>query len=234
MGVFDKANAKDLIGMEADELKAKLDSAASKEDIDAIKAEIAASAGSLSEIKAALAELTKKPEVTPEVDPTDPRDQMLLDPQGFVNKQTQGLARQQAEMKASLNELRARQNPEYANVFAQFGKEIDVLAGKFTPEQRAQDGFYDWHIKTLLGHKMLTREIKPDAYPSLLGSSSVAPNDGDPATDPNKGFDPEMAKWFRDRHPEDKNILEKMAKINQLSKDGEPMSLATYKGVARA
>lgn len=226
MGVFSKDNPEELIGMKPEELKAKLESAASKEDLKALQTQNETLSGSLNEIKEALAKLTAPPPVVEEPDTTDPRDAMLLDPQGFVSKQTQPLAKQQAETQASLNELRARQNPEYANIFSQYGNEISTLANKFTPEQRAQPGFYDWHIKTFLGHKMITREIKPDAYPSLLGSSSVGPNDGDLDRDPNKGFDAEVAGFLKNRGVD----LDKASRIHKLmNKDGEPITLQNYK-----
>lgn len=225
--MFEKVDPEKVLGMSQEDFKKKLDSAVTKDDLTALKTEMAeASKGSLDEIKAALAAL-KPPPVDPatEIDPTDPTVAVLNDPTGFVRKQMQPLADGQVQTQAQLQEMRARQNPRFAKIFNEFGDELVGMAAKMPVGSRAQDNFWEWHIRTFLGDKFVKGELKQTSYPSLIGSSTVAPGSSDP-NDPAAGMDPQVAAWLKDRGVP----LDKAARITKLmGQDGEPITLENYK-----
>ncbi len=215
-----------IIGMKPEELKARLDSAVTKEDFKRVEDQGVAFATGLSEIKAALASLTApKPEPIIE-DTTDPTTQLLLDPKGTIRKETQGLRDDQVKTQAQLEEMRARQNPALAGVFAKYGAEMVAMAEKMPLAQRANPGFWEWHARTFVGDKMITGKIEKDSYPSLIGSSTIGVrSDGDQG-DPNMGFDAPVAEWLKNRNVP----LAKAARIQQImGKDGDPISVANYR-----
>src|ERR1700739_4173560 len=182
-----KPDPKEIIGMSPDELKAKLDAGVTKDDLTNALEEISAKqASGLNELKQALAKLTTPPPAAEEPlpDPTDDTTRMLTDPTGFVKKEMKPAMDAAAETQAQVQEMRARQDPRFTELFRQYGTEMVKLGAGFPAAQRANPGFWGWHVRTYLGDKMLKEEIKPSSYPSLIGSSSVAPatdgNDKDP------------------------------------------------------
>ena len=104
-------DAEKIIGMKPEELKAKLDSAVTKDDLKLVGDQVASFTSGLNELKESLKALTTPPPVDVVEDPTDPTTQVLLDPKKFVNDQTKGLQEQQLQTQAQLQEMRARQNP---------------------------------------------------------------------------------------------------------------------------
>ena len=220
-----KVDPKDMIGMEPEELKQRLDSSASKSDLDGIKQQFSSG---LEELKASLASLSASiPKPVPVVeDPNDATTKLLLDPKGTIREETKTLRDAQIQTQAQLEEIKARQNPTLVKAFNQFGKEISEMANKVPLEQRAQPGFWEWMTSTIVGKKMLNGQIDRDSYPSLIGSSTVGSDPSAPEKDPNFGFDPEVASWLKNR-----NIpLAKAARIDQIMrKNGDPISMANYK-----
>jgi hypothetical protein len=218
-------SAEEILGMKPEDLRTKLDGAASKEDITAATDKIAGLEGSLAAIQASLAKLTTPP---PVVDPNDaadlndPTTQMLTDPQGFVARQTQNLAKQSAETKAQLNEMRAR--GAYPGAFSKYNDELMKSVNNFSLEQRAQEGFWDFHIRTFMGDKYIKGEAT-GSYPSLMGSGSGYSSVGAPE-DQNGGLDPQVAAFLKDRGVP----LDKAAQIKKnMIDNGEPVSIDTYK-----
>lgn len=219
--------AEDVIGMKADELKAKLDGAASKDDLKALTDAQTANSGALADIQKTLKALTTpKPVETPNPDGgDDPQVRMLLDPEKFVNDATKDLRQGQAETSAKLNEIRARE--KYGPIFAQYGEELMAAVSKLPVAMRANDNFWDFQIDNFIGKKVRTGEIKPGNYPSLLGSTAHGPRGAGDTSDPDLGFSPDMASWFRTRGLP----LDKARKIYDLTvRDGEPLSIAKYTG----
>ena len=230
MAVFQKTQPEDILGMSQDDFKKKLESSATKEDVDAIKSTVE---GSLSEIRQALSNLTTpKPEPVVESTPDDDVTGIITDPKGFIQKETAGLKASNLQTQADLQEMRARQNPMFANVFAQYGGELTQLAAKMPLESRAGQGFWEWHIRTFLGDKFVRGELKSQSYPSLIGSSSVLPNpDGGLPDDPNKGFTSEQAAFFKEHNVP----LDSAAKIDRIMRrDGNPLTLEAYKAAGNA
>ena len=67
-------------------------------------------------------------------------------------------------------------------------------------------------------------------YPSLIGNSSVGPNPTGNTPDSSRGFSPETAEYLTGR-----NIpLDRAAKLQKLMSDGEPITVANYKGAGNA
>lgn len=214
-----------IIGMKPEELKAKLDSAVTKDDLKAVGDQVSAFTSGLNELKESLRALTPKPVEVIE-DPNDATTQVLLDPKKFINDQTRGLQEQQIQTRAELQEMRARQNPKLSGIFSKYGDEMVASAAKMPLSTRAQDGFWEWHARTFVGDKMISGKIDRDSYPSLIGSSTVGVSTGDGDKDPNLGFDAPVADWLKGR-----NIpLAQASKINQImGKNGDPISIANYK-----
>lgn len=226
-------SAEDILGMKPEDLKTKLDSAASKDDLKAINDSTEALRGSLSEIQAALAKLTAPPPAEPDptivADQNDPTTQMLTDPAGFIGRQTAGTQQIALEAKANILEMRARQaNP---GIFQKYGQQIMETAGKFPLQQRSQEGFWDFHLRTYLGDKLMKGELESGSYPSLMGGSSFAPNATGEVNDPNKGFDPQVAEYLKGR-----NIpLDKAAAITEIMvKNGDPIDIQRYTEAKKA
>src|SRR5215471_9610804 len=216
-----------LIGMKPEDLKAKLDSAVTKDDLKAVSDQVTAFTGSLDEIKQSLKALTTPPPKEEVIeDPTDPTTAVLTDPKGFVRNETKGLQDAQIETRAQLQEMRARQNPRLAGVFRQYGDELVATAAKIPLATRAQDGFWEWHARTFVGDKVVSGKIDSGTYPSLIGSSTIGVEQNGDTRDPNHGFDPEVAKWLKDR-----NIpLDKAGRIDTIMrKNGDPITMANYK-----
>jgi hypothetical protein len=220
--------AKEILGMEPDELKAKLDSAVTKDDMSKTTSTLEEQGNALSEIRAMLNKLTAPPDPEPdpilEADANDPTTQILADPTGFVGRQTAGLAATAAETRADVLEMRARS--KYPQVFAKWGDQLMESAKRFSAAQRSQEGFWDFHIRTFSGDKLLKGEIESGSYPSLVGSSSFAPNTGTGDSDPNKGFSPDQVAFFKEHNVP----LDRAAKIKNLVIDnGEHINLKDYK-----
>lgn len=215
-----------IIGMKPEELKAKLDSAVTKDDLKAVGDQVTAFNTGLAELKESLKALTA-PKADPIVeDPTDPTTAVLLDPKKFIKDETKGLQDQQIQTQAQLQEMRARQNPKLAGVFAKYGDQMVAMAEKMPLAQRAQPGFWEWHARTFVGDQVISGKLDRDAYPSLIGSSTVGVHSDGDKGDPNMGFDAPVAEWLKGR-----NIpLAKAAKIQQImGKNGDPIDISNYK-----
>src|SRR6516162_5186236 len=117
-------SAKDILGMEAEELKTKLDSAASKDDVKAATDAVEGLKGTIGELQAALAKLTTptpQPDPNIQADVNDPTTQILTDPAAYIGRQTAGMGQVALKAAADVNEMRARQ--KYAGAFQQYGAE---------------------------------------------------------------------------------------------------------------
>lgn len=225
-GLFPKSE--ELLGMTKEELKAKLDSAVSKEDLEALKGEIGTQFSSaVDSLKAELAKLsTRPPEPVADPDPEDPTTAVLTDPDRYIDKRTQPLVNAQLQSQAQIQEMRARQDPKYSRIFAKYGPELVTLADKMDIRGRGTPGFWEWHIKTFLGDKYVKGDLQGESYPSLIGTSSIGPEAGGDGEDPNKGLDPKIAEWLKQRGVP----LDKAAKINQMmNRDGDTITLEKYK-----
>lgn len=220
--------AEEILGMKPEDLKAKLDSAASKDDVTAAKTAVEEVKGTLEAIKASLAALTtpKEPVLENNNDDSDPAVKMLSDPKKFVADETKAIKDSQLRTDVSLNEMRARQNPSLAPAFREYGKEIMAMAEKISLEQRAHPGFWEWHIRTVIGDKMIKGELK-QGYPSLLGTGSGPRGEGGDADDPNFGFDPDMAQFFKNRG---KNLKDMAFLRDRMTKDGDTLTESAWKG----
>lgn len=224
-----KVSAKEILGMEPDELKQKLEGAASKDDLNAIRTQNEENRNLLISLQQSLAKLTAPPPPDPDpnivADKNDPVTQVLTDPAGFVSRQTAGVEQTALQARADVLEMRARQ--KYAGAFQQFGDALTAAAQRFPVSARANEGFWDAHIRQVVGDQVIQGKVEAGSYPSLMGGSSFAPTPGGEASDPNKGFSPDVAAWFKEH-----NIpLDKAAKINELmAKNGEPITLENYKG----
>jgi hypothetical protein len=227
MAIFNQqVDPEKILGMKPEDLKTKLESAASKEDVTNLGKQFETISSGLQELKNSLAALKPKEPEAVIVDEGDPTTNLLLDPKKFVKDETKVLQSQQIETQAQLQEMRARQNPALAGIFSKYGSEMVALAEKMPLAQRAQPGFWEWHARTFVGDKVVTGKLDRESYPSLIGSSTVGVrSDGDQG-DPNMGFDAPVAEWLKGR-----NIpLAKAAKIHQImGKDGDTISIANYK-----
>jgi hypothetical protein len=224
--------AKEILGMEPEELKGKLDSAASKDDVKAATDAVDGMKSTLAQLQLSIAALTSPPPPPPDpsiqADQNDPTTQILTDPGGFVSRATAPTQNLALETAAGLYEMRAHNaNPA---IFQKYGQQIMDSIKNFKLADRANPGFWDWHLRTYLGDKLMKGEIEASSYPSLMGGSSFAPNSGDPV-DPNKGFDPEVAAYLTER----KVPLEKAAAIQQIMvKNGDPIDIERYKKATHA
>lgn len=207
--------------MKAEDLKTKLDkidSSATKEDVDALKKEFSTG---LEGIKASLAALTTPREPEPVIEPGDPAVDMLSDPKKFVKNETDDIRKSQLENTARLEEMRARQNPKFAPIFRQYGAEIDALVAKVPLSTRAMPNYWESSLRMFIGDKMMKGEVR-EGFPSLLGSSSLGPDADGNENDPNFGFEPEMARFFKERGRD----LSKMRKLSDLMvRDGETLTI---------
>lgn len=230
----------DILGMEQDEFKKKLDSAVSKEDIAALKDELSQSMsntlGPLVEQLKALKATADPAPIVPDPDPSDDATKILTNPRGFIADETKGIQTSQQQTQAELNELRARNR--YPGAFTEYSQELMDTASKFPLSQRAQPGFWDWHIRTIIGDKVVKGDIRAGKFPTLLGQSSTSVNaDGGNPKDPNMGVAPDMADWLRNKGVP----IDKAAAIyKHMVQDGEQITLESYKkavkeiGVANA
>jgi hypothetical protein len=226
MPMFPKAE--DILGMSQDDFKKKLEGSASKADLDALKGEISQQfTSSVELLKAELQKLGQKPpEPVVETDPEDPTTAVLTDPAGFIDRRTQPLVNAQLQSNAQIQEMRARQDPRFSRIFAKYGPELVAIADKMDMKGRGTPGFWEWHIKTFLGDKYVKGDLQGESYPSLIGTSSVGPEAGGDGDDPNKGMNPQVAAWLKERGVP----LDKAAKINNMmNRDGDPISLQNYK-----
>jgi hypothetical protein len=217
--------AEEILGMNPEELRNKLDSSVKKEDLTEITSKQEEFGTTLSAIQASLAKLTSQPETpnpTLQADLDDPTTAMLTDPTGFITRHTQGIANTASATRADLNEMRARQ--AYPGAFSKYNEELVAGANKFSLDQRSQPLFWDFHIRTFMGDKYIKGETQ-GSYPSLMGSSSFAPNGGGDVNDPNHGFDPQVAAFLKEH-----NIpLDKAAIVKKAQDNGEPVDINTYK-----
>jgi hypothetical protein len=224
--------AEEILGMKPEDLKNKLDTAASKDDLKALTDGQTALQGTLAALQASLNKLTTpEPVIDPTViaDQNDPTTQMLTDPSGFINRQTAGTQQIALEAKANVLEMRARQkNP---GIFQKYGDQIMESANRFPLAQRSQEGFWDFHLRTYLGDKLMKGELEAGSYPSLMGGSSFAPNTSGTESDPNRGFDPQVAAYLKER-----NIpLDKAAAITEVMvKNGDPIDIQRYSEAKKA
>ena len=223
--MFEKIEPEKIIGMKPEELKARLDSSVTKDDLTAATKDIGEMKTGLEAIKEALAKLTA-PKDPPVADPGDPTTEVLTDPAGFINKHTKPIVDANMETRAQVMEMRARQNPKFSNIFVQYGDELITHASKFPAESRAKDGFWEFTVRTFLGDKYIKGDLQNSDYPSLIGTSTTALNTDGSSNDPNKGFKPEMAQWLKDRNVP----LDKAAKIQTLMNNGEQLTLTAVKG----
>jgi hypothetical protein len=218
-------SAEEILGMKPEDLRSKLDSSATKDDLTAISTKQEEFGNDLSSIKTMLSKLTTPPEIpnpTLEADLNDPTTQMLTDPSGYINRQTQGIQAQAASARADILEMRARS--AYPGAFAKYNDELMAGANRFSLDQRAQPSFWDFHIRTFMGDKYIKGETN-GSYPSLMGSSSFAPNSSGNENDPNKGLDPQVASFLKDRGVP----LDKAAMVKQAQDNGEPVDINTYR-----
>lgn len=217
---------------------AKIESAATKEDVTQLSADLKKQveeqgASLLSKLQESLAAL-KPPAPAPvpdpiaEADAADPNLSLLSDPVGFINRTTQGTQAVALQARADVEEMRARQ--QYPGVFQRFGKELLDTAARFNLNARAMQGFWQQHIQSFTGEKVLKGEFDAGSYPSLLGNSVVpgVSTMGSEQKDPNFGFTPDQAKYFRDRYP-DKSLGEFAAIRDMMHRDEEPIDIAKYK-----
>lgn len=219
--------AEEILGMKPEDLRSKLDSSATKDDLTAIATKQGEIENSLSAIQASLARLTSPPVIedpTLTADLNDPTTAMLTDPAGFVNRATKTTNDIALGARADVLEMRARQN--YPGAFAKYDKELVEGAHRFSLDQRANPTFWDFHIRTFMGDKYIKGETA-GSYPSLMGSGSYAPNLSGP-DDPNKGIDPAVAGFLKERGVP----LDKAAILKQQFDNGEPISIDTYKKAA--
>ncbi len=224
-----QVSAKDILGMETTEFQAKLDGAASKEDVTKLNSAVEETKGTLAQIQESLAKLTSPPPPPPDpnvqLDANDPTTQLLTDPSGYINRQTAGTQQVAAQARADVLEMRARQ--KYAGVFAKFGDELTTKAQTYNLAQRCQDGFWDFHVQTVVGRKALEGGIEPDTYPSLIGTGSGAVNASGEQNDRNLGFSADEVSFYKERNVP----LADAAKIRDLMhRDGETINLQNYKG----
>lgn len=220
--------AEEILGMKPEDFRAKMDGAVTKDDLTAATAKIEEQGNTLAEIKASLAKLTTpvaQPDPNFVADLEDPTTQMLTDPAGYVARQTLGLQNTALETKAQLLEMRARS--KYAGAFQKYDKELTDGAARFSIAQRAQDSFWDFHVATLTGQKVLAGEFQGGSYPSLMGNGSYGANVSEPI-DPNSGFDPQVSAFLKERGVP----LEKAALIKKAMDNGEPVDINTYKKAA--
>lgn len=220
--------AEEILGMKPEDFKTKLEGAVSKDDLTTALKPVEEMRGTLETIKASLAALTT-PKEPPAADPdadADPAVKMLSDPKKFVADETKGIKDSQLRTEVSLNEMRARQNPSLAPAFREYGKEIMAMAEKISLEQRAHPGFWEWHIRTVIGDKMIKGELK-QGYPSLLGTGGGPRGENGDADDPNFGFDSEMAQFFKNRG---KNLKDMAFLRDRMAKDGDTLNETAWKG----
>jgi hypothetical protein len=218
----------ELIGMKPEELKSKLDGAASKEDVKAATDSVAEVKGTLAQIQESLKALTtpKLPEkVADATGDDDPTVRVLTDPAKFLADGTKDLRDGQAKVQAQVQEMRARQDPNLSAMFAKYGKELTEAAAKFPLAMQAQDNFWEWHTSTFLGVKVKKGEIRGDNFPALLGLSSVGPRADGSSGDQSFGFTPDMAFFLKERGVP----LDRAARIRQLMHvDGEHLTHKNY------
>lgn len=218
--------AEEILGMKPEDLKSKLDSAASKDDVKtAVEAANAETKSQLQQIQDSLKALTtpKTPEIP--VTEDDASVRVLTDPTKFVNDATKDLRAGNERVQAQVQEMRARQDPLLSGAFAKFGKELTEEAKKFPLSSQGMDNFWSHVVKNFLGDKMVKGEIREGNFPSLMGASSVGVRSDGSSSDPNLGFTSDVADFYRQR-----NIpLEKAAKIQKLmAVNGEPITHANY------
>lgn len=215
--------------MEPDELKTRLDSAATKTDVTETKTKLEGIEGTLAALQASLAKLTAPPPADPDpnikLDADDPTTQMLTDPAGYVARQTAGTQAVALQARADVLEMRARS--EYPGAFAKYGQTLMDSAKNFNIGARAQEGFWSSHIRMVMGDKLVKGELESGSYPSLMGGSSFAPSNPGDAQDPNRGFSADQAGFFKERGVK----LADAAKLKRLMVDnGEPISMENWKG----
>jgi hypothetical protein len=224
-----RQTAEEILGMKPEDLRTRLDSSVTKEEFQAQQAKLDEQTSTLSEMREMLKALsTPKPQEV-HIEESDPNIDILVDPNKFITSRMLPLANAQMETQAQMQEMRARQG-RHAGVFAQYGDELMTSAKSFNAATRAGDGFWDFHIAKFLGDKYIKGEIRGTSYPSLLGSSQAGVNHDGSRPDPNKGFDPEMADFFRERNVP----IDKAATIKKLIDDGEPISLESYRKAKEA
>lgn len=227
--MFEKApTPEQILGMKPEELKQRLDSSATKDDITGIKDQVAEFSAGLNSLKESLAKLTapKPPVPEPDLTSDEKTARLLLDPSAAIRDETKDLREQQILTRAELAEMRARQNPKLAGAFRQYGDELVAAAQRMPLESRAQNGFWEWHVRTFVGDKAINGKIGADSFPSLIGSSTIGVNSEGKETDPNEGFTPDVADWLKGRNVP----LQKARRISQImEKNGDPLSLQNYK-----
>lgn len=225
--------AEELIGMKPEDLKAKLDGAATKEDLTAIKTEVTSG---LDALKKTLEALKPQPTANDEgtdPDPNDPPDstmQIIADPDKFVDKKLKPVQEAMLSNKAMVLEMRARQDSSLQGAFQQYGAELIEAANKLPLAMRAQDNFWPWHIRTILGDKLVKGEIREGKFPTLIGSSSVVPNVSGSQKDANRGFTKEQVEWFGER----KIPLDSARAILNMYDDWEPITASGYQTYKKA
>jgi hypothetical protein len=219
--------AEQILGMSTDEFKQKIEGAVTKDDLKSLKDETASTLTSIRETLEALKprqEVKSDPQI--EADLNDPTTSMLADPQGFVQRQTQGTQALALQTRADILEMRARQaNP---GIFQKYGKELMEAAKAYNLASRCQENFWEFHMNSFLGSKVRTGELESGSYPSLLGGSTVQASGsmGGEVNDPNRGFTADQVAYFKERGIP---LAKAAAYRDVMHKDGDPIDIATYK-----
>lgn len=227
-----KPTAKELIGMEPDELKQKLEAGATKDDLKAATDGITELKSTLAALTDSIKSLKGNPEpIAPEPSGSgDDSLDLLSDPKKFVGQQLKPIEDAQQETRAQVQEMRARQNPKFAALFAQYGNELVEKAKAFPAAMRARDDFWTHHLRAVLGDKMLSGEIREGNFPSLIGSSTIGTNVGGSTNEPYSGMDKPVAEFLREKGVPS----ERAQRILSLMNQGEPISMATIGKVGNA
>jgi len=217
--------------MKPEDLKSKLDSAATKEDFNAVQAAVDKQNASLETIKNSLAALTA-PKIETPVTPSADEDavRLLANPSEFLRDANRDVRMSQDEIKAQMAELQARQNPELAGFFRQYPKEAADLAAKAPVNLRAQANFWVSAVNQILGDKVRRGEIREGKFPSLLGASSVGVRADGTTEDTNFGFSDEMASFFKERGKSLKDMAFIRDRMDRRTGAGETIDLASWKG----
>jgi hypothetical protein len=185
--------------------------------------------GSLAQIQESLKNLTKPAEPPPNKtdDSDDASVRVLTDPTKFVNDATKDLRDGNARIEAQVQEMRAKGDPRFSNVFNKYGKELAEAAKKFPASAQAQSNFWEFLIPKFLGDKLVAGEIREGNMPTLMGASSVGVRSDGSSSDPDHGLNPEVAAYLRGKGVP----IDKAAKIHKLMHvDGEPITIENYFG----
>jgi hypothetical protein len=217
-------SAEEILGMKPEDLRSRLDAAATKDDVTAaVTAANEETKNTLAALQESIAKLSApaSPVRTTE-EPLDPTTAILTDPNAYIREQTAGVNETALSARADVQEMRARQS--YGGIFAKYGEDLMKTAANFSLEQRSKPGFWDFHIRSFMGDKYIKGDTE-GSYPSTLGAGSFT-SGITPPEDANKGLDPQVAAFLKERGVP----LDKAALLNKtMIKDGEPVNIDTYR-----